>query len=118
MADQKAKKPTSKTTATKTPRAAEKTPKAAAAPQAAAPEVKAAVVGPSCRIDKCKQAVRAKGYCRKHYFGWRRGALGDKHRYKTCSKEACRKKAVFAGRCEEHKKSATSGGESAAPAAA
>jgi hypothetical protein len=61
--------------------------------------------------------VRAKGYCRKHYLGWRRGKLGAKHRYKTCSKEGCRKKAVHAGRCEEHKKGGAKG-EAAAPAAA
>jgi hypothetical protein len=59
-----------------------------------------------CQVAKCKQPVRAKGFCRKHYLGWRRGDVGKKHRYKTCSKEGCRKKAVLAGRCEEHKKGA------------
>jgi hypothetical protein len=59
-----------------------------------------------CQVAKCKQPVRAKGYCRKHYLGWRRGDLGTKHRYNTCSKEGCRKKAIAAGRCEEHKKGA------------
>ena len=32
--------------------------------------------GPKCSVEKCKQPVRAKGYCRKHFIGWRRGELG------------------------------------------
>ena len=60
-----------------------------------------------CQVAKCKQPVRAKGYCRKHYLGWRRGDLGKKHRYNTCSKEGCRKPATLAGRCAEHKKGAS-----------
>jgi outer membrane biosynthesis protein TonB len=74
--------------------------------QAAKPAAAAAATGPRCRVPKCKQAARAKGYCRKHYVGWRRGDVGAKHRYKTCSKEGCRKPAVLAGRCEEHKRGA------------
>jgi hypothetical protein len=87
-----------------------KKPAAAAAPAASAPEAGAEE---RCQVAKCKQPVRAKGYCRKHYLGWRRGDLGKKQRYKTCSKEGCRKPATIAGRCEEHKK-----GASAAEAAA
>lgn len=68
---------------------------------AAAPE------GERCSVEKCKQPVRAKGYCRKHYLAWRRGDVGKKQRYKTCSKEGCRKPAKFAGRCEEHRKGAS-----------
>jgi hypothetical protein len=79
---------------------------------------KTADAGESCRVEKCKQPVRAKGYCRKHYIGWRRAKVGSKHRYKICSKEGCRKKAVHAGRCEEHKKGAAKAAEGAAPAAA
>jgi hypothetical protein len=74
---------------------------------AAAPE------GERCSVDKCTQPVRAKGLCRKHYIGWRRGDVGKKHRYNTCSKEGCRKKAVSAGRCEEHKKGAAEGAAAA-----
>jgi hypothetical protein len=70
----------------------------------------------TCSAPKCKQVVRAKGYCRKHYLAWRRGKIGEKHRYNTCSKEACRKEATHAGRCEEHAKGAKKGAE-AAPAA-
>ncbi len=66
---------------------------------------------PSCSVANCKQHVRAKGYCRKHYLAWRRGKVGKKQRYNTCSKEGCRKKAEVAGRCTEHKKG---GGEAAA----
>jgi hypothetical protein len=58
--------------------------------------------GPTCRVEGCKQGVRAKGFCRKHFISWRRGAVGDHHRYKTCSKEACRKPRVRGGLCEEH----------------
>jgi hypothetical protein len=60
--------------------------------------------GPSCSMAKCQQAARAKGYCRKHYMGWRRGAVGTKHRYKICSKEACRKPRSRGSLCEEHQK--------------
>jgi hypothetical protein len=89
--------------------------KPAAAKAAKAPAAKAAYDGPTCSVEKCKQPVRAKGYCRKHFIGWRRGKIGDKHPYKTCSKEGCRKPAGLGGRCEEHTKSKK--GE-AAPAAA
>jgi hypothetical protein len=58
--------------------------------------------GPTCRADKCKQPVRAKGYCRKHYIAWRRAEVGDHHRYKICSKEACRKPRTKGGLCDEH----------------
>ena len=74
--------------------------------KAAKAEVKAAAAdaapGETCRVEKCKQPVRAKGYCRKHFIGWRRGAVGTHHRYKTCSKEACRKPRAVGGLCEEH----------------
>jgi hypothetical protein len=94
--------------------------KTAAAPAAAkakvAPAAKAASEGPTCKIAGCKQPVRAKGMCRKHFIGWRRGKVGDKHPYKICSKEGCRKPALLGGRCEEHSRSKK--GEAAAPAAA
>jgi hypothetical protein len=90
----------------------EKQKKAPSKKSAATPSVKD---GPTCRVEKCKQPVRAKGYCRKHFIGWRRGKVGTKHAYKTCSKEGCRKPAVFAGRCEEHAKNKK--GEAASAAA-
>jgi hypothetical protein len=71
--------------------------------------------GDKCCVEKCKQTVRAKGYCRKHYAAWRRGKLGKKQRYKICSKEGCRKPVVAGGVCAEHKKGAVA--EGAAPAA-
>jgi hypothetical protein len=74
-----------------------------------APKTEAAASGGEtkrCQVAKCKQPVRAKGFCQKHYLGWRRGDVGKKHRYKTCSKEGCRKPATLGGRCEEHKKGA------------
>ena len=67
--------------------------------------------GPTCRADKCQQPVRAKGYCRKHFIGWRRGKVGADHRYKICSKEACLKPRAKGGLCAEH-------AGTAAPAAA
>jgi hypothetical protein len=76
-----------------------------------------ATAGEHCRVAKCKQPVRAKGYCRKHFLGWRRGKVGDKHRYNTCSKPECRKPATIAGRCEEHAKGKKEAGGEAAPAA-
>jgi hypothetical protein len=90
--------------------------KKAAPKKTAAPAAKAAPDGPTCRVEKCKQPVRAKGYCRKHFIGWRRGKVGNKHAYKTCSKEGCRKPAVFNGRCDEHSRSKKAG--EGAPAAA
>lgn len=104
MAEEKAKKTTKKAA----PAASAKKPAAAAA--------KAAPDGPTCRVEKCNQVVRAKGYCRKHFIAWRRGDVGNKHSYKTCSKEGCRKPAVLAGRCEEHGKNKKAAAE-AAPAA-
>ena len=71
--------------------------------------------GPPCRVEGCKQPVRAKGYCRKHYMAWRRGAVGDHHRYKICSKEACRKPRTKGGLCDEH--AGVAAPEAAAPAA-
>jgi hypothetical protein len=88
----------SKTEATKgkAKRAAKSDAKSAEAP-----------AGPTCRADKCTQPVRAKGYCRKHFIGWRRGKVGADHRYKICSKEACLKPRAKGGLCEEHAGTAT-----------
>jgi len=72
----------------------------------------------TCSIDKCKQPVRAKGLCRKHFMGWRRGEVGDHHRYKICSKEACRKPRTKGGLCDEHAGvAAPAAAEGGAPAA-
>ena len=44
--------------------------KAPAKKPAAAKAVKSVEAGgKTCRAPKCKQPVRAKGYCRKHYIG-------------------------------------------------
>jgi hypothetical protein len=51
----------------------------------------------------CKRPYRAKGMCITHYKLWRRGELeGQKGRYKTCTKEACRKPREFGSLCAEH----------------
>ena len=107
-----------KTKASKTPKAA-KAPKAQKADSAekAAAAATAAPAGEPCRVEKCKQPVRAKGYCRKHFIGWRRGAVGNKHRYKVCSKEGCRKARTHGGLCDEHAGKGAAA-EAAAPGAA
>ena len=98
-------------------------PKAAKAPKgdvtARSKAAPAAPEGQRCSVEKCMQAVRAKGYCRKHYIGWRRGEVGAAHRYKVCSKEGCRKPRTHGGLCDEHSgKAAPAGSESAAAAPA
>ena len=56
----------------------------------------------TCRHEGCGKPVDGgKGYCRRHYAAWKRGALA-KARYKTCRAEGCRKRVVARGRCEEH----------------
>ena len=95
-------------------------PKAAAKAEGAAKKPKAAVEAVSkrgtCTAEKCTQALRAKGYCRKHFMGWRRGTVGADHRYKICSKEACRKPRTKGGLCDEHAGVAAPA-DAAAPAA-
>jgi hypothetical protein len=75
-----------------------------------------------CSVEGCKRPYRAKGYCNVHYKAWRHGEIEGHHaRYKTCSKEACRKPAGPKwGLCEEHfaaskgAEAGASGGEAAA----
>ena len=56
-----------------------------------------------CSIEGCKRPYRAKGYCVTHYKLWRRGEVeGHTARYKTCTKEACRKPRMHGSLCEEH----------------
>lgn len=100
-------KPAKAAKAAKAPR--EKTARSKATPAVAAD-------APACRIEKCRQPLRAKGLCQKHYLAWRRGEVGDHHRYKTCSKEACRKPRAKGGLCEEHAGIAAPAAEGAAPA--
>jgi hypothetical protein len=90
---------TSKTTAKAAPAA-----KAAASTKkkATGKATPAVTDGPKCSMEKCKQPMRAKGYCRKHFIGWRRGEVGKHHHYKICSKEGCRKPRALGGLCEEH----------------
>ena len=56
----------------------------------------------ACRHTGCKRpGDGGKGYCRRHYRAWKRGAL-PKARYKTCRIEGCRKRIMARGRCTEH----------------
>jgi hypothetical protein len=131
MAEKKAEKPAApkKTAAAKAPAAA-KAASADAAPKAVkakAPRgavsarskaTPAAPEGQRCSVDKCSQPVRAKGMCRKHYIGWRRGDVGAAHRYKVCSKEGCRNPRTHGGLCDEHSGKAVPAAEGAAAAPA
>ena len=56
-----------------------------------------------CSVDGCKRPYRAKTYCNVHYSQWRRGEM-EKHRarYKTCTKEGCRKPRAKGSLCAEH----------------
>jgi hypothetical protein len=121
MAEEKKTQATTKPKAAAKPAAAKpETEKAAKPAKAAAPKTARSKAtppvtdGPTCKVEGCKQGVRAKGFCRKHFVAWRRGAVGDHHRYKVCSKEACRKPRVKGGLCAEH---AGIGEAAAAPAA-
>ena len=102
--------------AAKAVKAADKGDKSAKAKGPKGKATPAVTEGPTCRAEGCKQAVRAKGYCRKHYMNWRRGSVGDHHRYKICSKEACRKPRTKGGLCDEHAGVAAPA-DAAAPAA-
>src|SRR4051812_21962033 len=68
----------------------------------------------ACKIEGCKRAYQAKGYCFFHYDKWKAGEL-PKARYKTCSKEGCLKKVVAHGLCAEHQPK-KEGAAGAAPA--
>ena len=110
--DKKKAKPAAAAKSADKPKAAAKAAKPAQEKKAAAP-----YDGPPCRVEGCKQPVRAKGYCRKHFMAWRRGSVGDHHRYKICSKEGCRKPRTKGGLCDEHAGiAAPAAAEGAAPA--
>jgi hypothetical protein len=56
----------------------------------------------TCKHSECSRpADGGKGYCRRHYASWKRGAL-PKARYNTCAVEGCMKRVSERGRCEEH----------------
>jgi hypothetical protein len=74
--------------------------------------------GEKCKLEGCKRAYQAKGYCFFHYSKWKAGEL-PKARFDTCGKEGCHKKVVVHGRCAEHQKikaPAAAGAPAAAPA--
>jgi hypothetical protein len=89
-------------------------------PKAGTPAAKAAASATpiatrgTCTAEKCERPLRAKGYCRKHFFAWRRRKIGGHHRYKICTREACRKPRLFGSLCAEH----AGKGDAAAPGAA
>jgi len=69
-----------------------------------------------CSVEGYKRPYRAKSYCVVHYQAWRRGEIeGHKARYKTCSKEGCKKPAGRHGVCDEHRGAGAAASE--APAA-
>jgi hypothetical protein len=58
-----------------------------------------------CSVEGCKRPYRAKTYCNVHYTAWRRGEMeGHRARYKTCTKEGCRKPRAQGSLCAEHLK--------------
>lgn len=71
----------------------------------------------TCKANECSREVIAKGYCRKHYRLWTRGAM-PKPRYKICTFEKCRKPRFRGSLCEEHFKAARGTAAGATPAAA
>ena len=89
---------------------------AAKAAAKAAKKAAAVSAGPPCRVEGCKQPVRAKAYCRKHYIAWRRAEVGDHHRYKICTKEGCRKPRTKGSLCDEHSGTGAPAAEAATPA--
>jgi hypothetical protein len=99
MAEKKAPAKSPKPKSEAKPKAKADGASAASKTEAQAAEV--SLRGP-CSVEGCKQPLRAKGYCRKHFLAWRRGEVGAHHHYKICSKEACRKKREFGGLCAEH----------------
>jgi hypothetical protein len=88
--------------------------KKSARPKTHAPESR----GPArpCKIEGCKRAYQAKGYCFFHYDKWKNGEL-PKGRYKTCNKEGCLKKVVAHGLCADHQAKKGAEAPAAAPAA-
>jgi hypothetical protein len=75
----------------------------------------------TCKAESCDKAVRAKGYCDRHYRAWRKGKLG-KPRHRSCNESGCGKAPSRRGLCPEHfgkhygkaKEAAAGGGEAAA----
>lgn len=72
----------------------------------------------TCKAASCDKAVRAKGYCDRHYRAWRKGSMG-KARHRSCNEKGCGKAPARRGLCADHfaksrKKSAAAGGEAAA----
>jgi len=55
----------------------------------------------TCKVEGCKKAYRAKGYCNIHYKKWRAGEL-PKPRYKICKMENCKKPMLKKGICKAH----------------
>src|SRR3954471_11597081 len=72
--------------------------------------------GQKCQIEGCKRAYQAKGYCFFHYDKWKDGEL-PKGRYKTCSREGCKKKVVAHGLGAEPQKNRVGEAPAAAPSA-
>ncbi len=55
----------------------------------------------NCKAESCDKAVRAKGYCDRHYRSWRKGKLA-KPRHRSCNEAACGKAPSRRGLFPEH----------------
>ena len=49
----------------------------------------------TCKAADCDKAVRAKGYCDRHYRSWRKGKMG-KPRHRSCNEAGLRQGAAAA----------------------
>jgi hypothetical protein len=78
----------------------------------------AATAASTCKAANCDKAVRAKGYCDRHYRSWRKGKMG-KPRHRSCNETGCGKAPARRGLCPDHfskrySKAAPAAGEAAA----
>jgi hypothetical protein len=55
----------------------------------------------TCKAADCDKAVKAKGYCEKHFALWRKGKMG-KPRHPSCNEAGCGKAPSRRGLCPEH----------------
>ena len=55
----------------------------------------------TCKAADCDKAVRAKGYCDRHYRSWRKGKMG-KPRHRSCNEAGCGKAPLRRGLCADH----------------
>jgi hypothetical protein len=55
----------------------------------------------TCKAADCDKAVKAKGYCERHFRLWSKGKMG-KPRHPSCNEAGCGKAPSRRGLCPEH----------------